>query len=877
MKMRILILLFILTPLYVHGQQPQTPDVTGIPPIYKANSKWVNGVAPGYWPTSAGGLTLNLSAGSVVCGGTVPVTYSAGTLTMTASATNYVQLNASSLCAPFANTSGFVAGNMPIAIVVTNASIASITDWRPIGTATQCTGCTTNTTIQNGLGNGTTVIDASLMPGADFSVKVNNALATSTCQNQGCYIETAGMTGAQTASVPMGPIGQGGSGQPVTLHLGAGLVLTEACGAYFELGEWSNIFGEGSRTLVYGTPGCDAPLMVPAPGAYRSMTVKDIEWLSQGNGTCLDFMYNGSGVTNVLVEDNGIFCATGVKFEAYYNRIIGNQFGASNLGAGPLYSGIQMDAVGGSVNSNALRDNAFSGLGGTGWFCRGGYANTFEGAYNAETVGLGIFDSCNATNIHDGYFEAVGLVGPWAANTVYGVGALVANPLGGYELAVNPAASNTVTTVAPNTPIAGEATLAGIGIVGCPQTYTYQQVIQTGSWVSYPSQNNGQFPIVSCNSTSIVIQNPNAVADTSVTADNVEMVSNPPGESGASTPAWCATQGCLTVEGPANNPITWMYYNDALVTSGPGYPAGHGIVLADGGQTATIDGAIGTQVMDLYAVVSGERRNRINTMGNLQWGSSGVAPYSVTANPLDGFVHNVGNDDPDDALDSWNGSGFGATGPWYGSQIDNPKHNCVGSGLCGHEKFRIGTLHTSSGQVNYGPVYNHALPTPSAPTLAVVGSDTSTPATYYLVAYCNGKPTVPSLGTTISGPATPSGSQYVTVTVPTTYPYVDPVYAGWTDQWSMCQWDVLKGSTIGAAVSLTNGPLRLNNRVYNDTSPTTHTATIPVRNATGDWVFDGQVNFTGGTVAASYCGTLSGAAGCVVVQVGGVTHYIPYW
>jgi hypothetical protein len=31
------------------------------------------------------------------------------------------------------------------------------------------------------------------------------------------------------------------------------------------------------------------------------------------------------------------------------------------------------------------------------------------------------------------------------------------------------------------------------------------------------------------------------------------------------------------------------------------------------------------------------------------------------------------------------------------------------------------------------------------------------------------------------------------------------------------------------------------------------------------------------TVAASNCGSLSGAAGCISVTVGGVTHYVPYW
>ena len=97
-------------------------------PLYPVNAKYVNGVAPGYWPTAGGGLTLNLSAGTANCGGIV--TYAGGTLTMTASTTNYVYLNTSSSCAPAVNTTGF-GNNIPIATVITSGSaIASITDVR---------------------------------------------------------------------------------------------------------------------------------------------------------------------------------------------------------------------------------------------------------------------------------------------------------------------------------------------------------------------------------------------------------------------------------------------------------------------------------------------------------------------------------------------------------------------------------------------------------------------------------------------------------------------------------------------------------------------------------------------------------------------------
>jgi hypothetical protein len=38
-----------------------------------------------------------------------------------------------------------------------------------------------------------------------------------------------------------------------------------------------------------------------------------------------------------------------------------------------------------------------------------------------------------------------------------------------------------------------------------------------------------------------------------------------------------------------------------------------------------------------------------------------------------------------------------------------------------------------------------------------------------------------------------------------------------------------------------------------------------------------QIGFGGTTAAASSCGSLSGAAGCVVINVAGTPRYVPYW
>jgi hypothetical protein len=39
----------------------------------------------------------------------------------------------------------------------------------------------------------------------------------------------------------------------------------------------------------------------------------------------------------------------------------------------------------------------------------------------------------------------------------------------------------------------------------------------------------------------------------------------------------------------------------------------------------------------------------------------------------------------------------------------------------------------------------------------------------------------------------------------------------------------------------------------------------------------GQIGYGSTTAAASNCGSLSGSAGCIVVNIAGATHYVPYW
>jgi hypothetical protein len=111
------------------AQQPQAQQGQ---PLSALNAKYVNGVAPGYWPTNGAGLTLSLSAGSSVCGNS-QVAYAGGTLTMAANTTNYVYLDMTKSCAPAsaASASGFPPTGVPIAVVTTSGTaIAAISDAR---------------------------------------------------------------------------------------------------------------------------------------------------------------------------------------------------------------------------------------------------------------------------------------------------------------------------------------------------------------------------------------------------------------------------------------------------------------------------------------------------------------------------------------------------------------------------------------------------------------------------------------------------------------------------------------------------------------------------------------------------------------------------
>jgi hypothetical protein len=189
MRFRVILFLMICFASFVVAQQPQTQTA----PLSAINAKYTNGVAPGYRATAGSGLTLNLSAGTAFCGG-VAIQYAGGTLTMTASTTNYVYLNPAASCAPAFNTTGFASTVIPLAAVVTgSSSITSIADDRTMfvppgsggGAVPSVNGISTAVTIAAGSGATVNTTGSTITIGASGGGGGGSALPESTVSQGG--------------------------------------------------------------------------------------------------------------------------------------------------------------------------------------------------------------------------------------------------------------------------------------------------------------------------------------------------------------------------------------------------------------------------------------------------------------------------------------------------------------------------------------------------------------------------------------------------------------------------------------------------------------------------------------------------------------------
>lgn len=250
-------------------------------PLYAVNAKYVNGVAPGYWPTAGAGLTLNIAAGTAICGNLpVKVDYAGGTLTMTNAATNYVYLDPVASCVPAKNTMGFTAGVIPVAqVAAAGGVITGVTDVR------------TWFVDPNSYGP---VCRADLMPGADAGAKIAACWAA---MPTGGTTDARGLEGPQTIAQNV----FAGVTKPVRLLLGAASVAspyTITVGQVITVGG-TTIEGLGRHitNLTY-TPAAGTAITVTVPLAATDRTNPKLAGFSlYGTGKAV------GAVTGIAITD----------------------------------------------------------------------------------------------------------------------------------------------------------------------------------------------------------------------------------------------------------------------------------------------------------------------------------------------------------------------------------------------------------------------------------------------------------------------------------------------------------------------------------------------------------------------------------------------
>jgi hypothetical protein len=274
-------------------------------PLYAVNAKYVQGVGPGYWPTAGAGLTLNIAAGTAICGNPpVKVDYAGGTLTMTNAATNYVYLDPTASCVPAKNTSGFIVGMIPLAqVVAAGGAITGVTDVRTWFVDPNSSG---------------PVIRADLMPGADAGAQIIAAIAALPSTTGGT-VDARRLEGGTISTNPFA-----GITKSVRLLLGSGTytttTLTMPVTPYVV-----NIIGVGMQSTILQANAANIPIIKGGPypteslrdgfrgfsvkahasgstgpaiemAGFRSSVFEDIEYLSNGAGNFNSFFHFSSHI-----------------------------------------------------------------------------------------------------------------------------------------------------------------------------------------------------------------------------------------------------------------------------------------------------------------------------------------------------------------------------------------------------------------------------------------------------------------------------------------------------------------------------------------------------------------------------------------------------
>jgi len=286
----------------------------------------------------------------------------------------------------------------------------------------------------NSLGNGTTVLDASIYSG-DFCTKLNSAYAA--LPSTGGEIDMRGLSGAQACSVN---VSVSSASKPVKIDWPSGLTLTMSSGVGITLGYGISSVGTLGTNIVANTSG---PVITIPNGNFYS-DVSGLTVSNYGLGPCVSMQ----GVIRAKVHDNLFSCATGVEFSGYYNRIYQNFFGGNPNNI--FWAGIRMPGFAGgwgsANNSNTIRDNYYGGAGGTGVFIQPGAGSMktgLDGVENCETIGLCYWIGGEASTVPDGpYTEAIGPTLAWSASTQYGQGAIILDTNGNGEICITAGTSD---------------------------------------------------------------------------------------------------------------------------------------------------------------------------------------------------------------------------------------------------------------------------------------------------------------------------------------------------------------------------------------------------------------------------------------------------
>jgi hypothetical protein len=851
----------------------QQPQAQAGQELFPVNAKYVQGFGPGYWPTAGSGLTLNLAAGTAYCNGIVR-TYAGGTLTLAASATNYVYLNISSSCVPASNTTGFSSTTIPVATVATSGtSITSITDVRTMfvssnGTVTSVglalpsifsvsgspvtgSGSLTaslanqnaNVILAGPMSSSAAVPTFRALIGADLPAPSTSTLGgvESLSCSSGQFlnqISTSGVPSCGATSGGSGGLGNGinvidastETGSTLAAKLNAAIAACPSYGCTIDARALN-----GAQTLDANVTFSSAtqPITIVLAGAMTLTRNSGIQFQIGSNGRLIG---QGKG-SSVITGNDSAAGVAGIFASGAPSAVDIENLEISNSGIGPCIDLLisSAGALSSTVHDNSL--NCATGILLTGYWNRI-WNNNFNLSPSSKFWAGTVLDTAgsgepNSNHLYDNVYGGGG----------NGTGDFVRN---GYSNKFEGTQDYEGTNLAVFSAAQGQQFHFGGDV---------ENVYCNGrtGWAASTAYGRGAI---------VYDSNGNCEIDVTPSASGYSTTS------GTSTPTWPTTAGSTVTDGG----VTWEMY--------PGNSGESAFIVIDkGAMTNVIGGAVGQNpnIADLDYIVNGNTSNIINVTSNSAWGNAGTVPYAVGlgANGLNFIDQGASQPGLGQVIATFNLNQFNPlAGPGAllnGASLDIPVagNECSTYGFCGHLNLRLGTLYSASGLDVEGPASFNPLPTPAAPTVTVVGTPGSATATYYLVAHVNGGVTLPSAGTTITNvPNTLNTTNYVLIKIPTTI-------GGTTDPWSNATWDILKGSTSNSIY--TN--VRPVPSGVGDQGGSTSAYTPPSRNSTADETHYGYAYFASnvgmGTSTPAYPLHVAGT-GSTVAEFDGSNQYTSF-